>query len=1058
MEKLFNLLVARRTPKLSLPVAVGIALSCICWLLISAAPITAATQSEEARELGSGAPIEREIAAGEKHVYRITIDARTYLRILITPQNINVESKLLRPDSSDDNDVAYLPGDHGSKTVSFVAEVHGSYRLEVRQAGDAKSGRYAVRIEELRVATEQDKVRVAAERAEGKGRALVVRMSSAEQRREGIAKYEEALALWRKLDDKQGMLRTLLYLGVHHEELGEPQASLERNNEAIEIARMVGDHYQEGNLLLGIGVVYRDSGDTQKALDSFNQARQLFRNLSKKYGEALALNNIAMAMVQIGDWENALPYLEEALPTLSSVGDRFSEINVLNMMGKVHRFLGDKQKAIEFHNRALAIARAGKRLSGEALSLGHLGEAYVELGENQKALECYEQSVKLSRTLGHRFYEADALQRIGNVAYLSKDYKKALDSLNEALGLYRSTLDRRAEAKALHSLAEVNYSLGNFDDARRQIEQSLEIQESLRASIISQHFRDTIFTSAQRSFSLYIDLLMQLHKKNPASGHEAAALQTSERARARGLLELLAESQVDIRENVPKNLLELERSLQQQINAKAAARTRLLSDKQTQAQAGYFDKEIADLTARFREVEVEIRRSSPRYAALTQTRPLTATQIQQLLDVDTVLLEFALGEKQGWLWAVTPSAINSYQLPLSSQIESSARKVYELLAARQTKKGETEAQYRDRLHKAEAEFQTEAATLSRMLLGQIAAKLPQEWKGKRLAIVAPGMLEYIPFAALPSPSTQASLASKVNYRPLIVDHEIVNLPSASALASIRSESAGRKPAEKTVAVIADPVFDLGDSRLSASVKRTSIDNPDVGVRSRSDAQNSSQSQEASTAISQLMRSVRSFKLTNEQGRFSRLPFSREEADSIASLTPNNSLMKATDFQAKRSTAVSGELSHYRVIHFATHGLLNSEHPELSGLVLSLVDEKGKPQDGFLRMHEIYNLNLPADLVVLSACQTALGKQIKGEGLVGLTRGFMYAGAQRIVASLWQVDDLATAHLMKSFYRGMLVECLRPAAALRAAQIETQKQKRWSSPFYWAAFTIQGEWK
>src|SRR6185503_1848503 len=155
---------------------------------------------------------------------------------------------------------------------------------------------------------------------------------------------------------------------------------------------------------------------------------------------------------------------------------------------------------------------------------------------------------------------------------------------------------------------------------------------------------------------------------------------------------------------------------------------------------------------------------------------------------------------------------------------------------------------------------------------------------------------------------------------------------------------------------------------------------------------------------------------------------------------------------------SDQLSQYRIIHFATHGLLNSEHPELSGLVFSLVDRQGKPQNGFLRLHEVYNLNLPAELVVLSACQTGLGKDVKGEGLVGLTRGFMYAGAARVMASLWQVDDLATAELMKLFYANMLGDGMRPAAALRDAQVEMWKQKQWRAPYYWAGFTLQGEWK
>jgi CHAT domain-containing protein len=274
----------------------------------------------------------------------------------------------------------------------------------------------------------------------------------------------------------------------------------------------------------------------------------------------------------------------------------------------------------------------------------------------------------------------------------------------------------------------------------------------------------------------------------------------------------------------------------------------------------------------------------------------------------------------------------------------------------------------------------------------------------------------VPFAALPHPAAG-------NYQPLIADHEVVNLPSASALALIRREAAGRQTGMKTLALLADPVFEADDPRF-------------VTLRKKK-ASNSAPAR--------------------REG-FSRLPFSREEADEIAKLVPKNSLLKATDFRANRATATSPELSRYRIIHFATHGLLNDEHPLLSGLAFSLVDENGAPQDGYLRMHEIYNLRLPADLVVLSACQTALGEEIKGEGLVGLTRGFMHAGAQRVVASLWRVDDQATADLMKRFYRGMLKENLRPAAALRAAQIEMSKISRWSSPYFWASFVLQGEWR
>jgi CHAT domain-containing protein len=232
-----------------------------------------------------------------------------------------------------------------------------------------------------------------------------------------------------------------------------------------------------------------------------------------------------------------------------------------------------------------------------------------------------------------------------------------------------------------------------------------------------------------------------------------------------------------------------------------------------------------------------------------------------------------------------------------------------------------------------------------------------------------------------------------------------------------------------------------------------MNDPRVAAAKKSSA--SADLAEADTnGASPLARTMRDFNFA----KLSRLPFSRQEAEAALSYAPGAGNLKALSFDASRQRATSADLSRYRILHFATHGLLNSEHPELSGLVLSLVDTTGKPQDGFLRLHDIYDLKLNADLVVLSACQTGLGKQVRGEGLVGLTRGFMYAGAPRVVASLWQVNDVATAELMKHFYHGLLKEGLRPAAALRSAQLELMKQKRWASPYYWAPFVLQGEWK
>jgi CHAT domain-containing protein len=313
-----------------------------------------------------------------------------------------------------------------------------------------------------------------------------------------------------------------------------------------------------------------------------------------------------------------------------------------------------------------------------------------------------------------------------------------------------------------------------------------------------------------------------------------------------------------------------------------------------------------------------------------------------------------------------------------------------------------------------------------MVLGPVAGHLAR----RRLLVVSDGALQYVPFGALYTPTTGSRPRT-----PLIVEHEIVSLPSASALAVQRQELAAREPADRLLAVLADPVLGADDARVRRAARAAG-------------------GPPTAEPVAQLDRSAREIGIA----RFERLPFTRKEADAITGFVRQRQTLKAVDFDASRGTLMDPALDRYQVIHLATHGILNSVHPELSGIVLSLVDRDGRPQDGFVRAHEIFNLKLGARLVVLSACRTALGKEIRGEGLVGLVRGFMYAGAARVVASLWDVRDEATAALMTRFYEGMLKRGLTPAGALRAAQVSMWRDTRWEAPYYWAGFVMQGEWK
>jgi len=1028
----------------------------------------AAPSAQESVSLEPGKPVERELPGGQSHFYKITMISGQYSRIVVEQRGIDVAVALFTPDSKK---ISEADSEHlieGSETVSVIAEASGAYLIDVRSPEKtAKAGRYEIKVEGLRAATDEDKYRVAGELIFREAERL--QNGTLEDRRKSVEKYHEALELYRRANDRNGEAETLNSIGAVYGRLGEMQKALEKFNEALPLRRAVGDRWGEAVTLSNVGVVYKSLGEmqkalgkfseslplrravgdrrgeahalnnigavyhslgeAQKALEKFNEALLLRRTIGDRSGEAATLSNIGTVYHSLGEEQKALEKFNESLPIRRAVGDRWGEAIILNNIGTVYDSLRKTQEALEKYNESLLISRTVGDRSGEARTLNNIGWVYQSLGETQKALEKFNESLPIWRAVGNRSEEATTINNIGSVYDSLGEMLEALERYNNALLLRRAVGDRNGEAYTLLGIARVEQKRGNLTQAHQTIEQAVGMIESLRTNVVSQELRASYFASRHEYFESYIDVLMQMHKQNSAASSDALALAVSERARARSLLELLKEARADIRQGVDGSLLERERSLQQRLNARAAAQVSLLNRMHTPEQAAAAAKEIAAITAEYEEVRAQIRARSPRYAALTQPQPLGLTEIQQqALDEDTLLLEYALGEKRSYLWLVSQISIDSYELPPRAEIETATRRVYELLTQR-PKRGTP----------PDPQFIAQARALSGMLLGPAAAQLG----AKRLVIVAPGALSYLPFAALPSPEDKKRPAG--DYEPLIAKHEVVSIPSASVLSIIHRETAGRQRAAKLVAVLADPVFEESDPRLESAKKGNPSREPPAAPA-------------ADAEYSELTRAIRTMNFPDARAGFTRLAFSRYEANSVIALTPKGTGLKATDFNASRDLALSREMNQYRIVHFATHGLLNSERPELSGLVFSLIDQEGKPQDGFLRLHEIYNLQLNADLIVLSACETGLGKEIKGEGLIGLTRGFMYAGAPRVVASLWNVDDLATAELMKLFYQRMLKDGLPAGAALRAAQLELSRQKRWASPYFWAGFVLHGEWK
>ncbi|MEA5549422.1 tetratricopeptide repeat protein [Anabaena cylindrica UHCC 0172] len=824
------------------------------------------------------------------------------------------------------------------------------------------------------------------------------------ENKKALEYYTQSLSIFQQLGDKSKTASTFNNLGVTYDKLGEKQKALSYYNQALILSQQVNDKNLEALAINNIGGIYDDIGESQKALDYFNQSLPITQKTGNKNLEALILNNIGGIYDKLGEENQALDYYNKSLNLFKTLGDKSRESLTLNNIGGIYNDLREKQKALDYFNQSLLLARQVSNKSREAIVLNNIGAIYEDLGEKQQALEYYQQAVLIAQQIGEKGSEAIFINNVASIYSNTGDKQKALDYYQQSLVLKKQVEDKSGEALSLYNIAYIQSDSGNSQQALTSIETAIKIVEKLRTKIGSQELRASYFATVQDYYKLYIDLLMQLHQKDPHQGYDAQALHASERGRARSLLELLTEANADIRTGVDSQLLAEESNLQQQLNTLENNKYQLLNSQYSQKQLKEIQGNIESLLTQIDQLAAKIRLTSPRYAELKYPEPLTLKQIQeQVLDDNTILLEYSLGKDRSYLWVVSKKGMTSYQLPKLTVIKAASDEFYSFLKT--GKEGDLEV----------------GQKLSQMLLQPVASQLGN----KRLLIVGDGALQYIPFAALPIPS------AKSGYTPLLVQNEIVSLPSASTVAILRRQLRGRIPATKTLAVIADPVFELTDTRFSGV--------PAFG--------------KTTTIASSLTRSAFDVGST-----LNRLEYTRKEAEKILALVPKNKRLQAFDFQASRDIATNSELGNYQIIHLATHGLLNSIHPELSGVVFSLFDQDGKSQNGFLRLQDIFNLNLPAELVVLSACETGLGEEVKGEGLVGLTRGFMYAGAKRVVVSLWSVSDVGTAELMTKFYQKMLKEGLNPMAALRMAQLEMWRNQNFSAPYYWAAFSIQGDWQ
>jgi CHAT domain-containing protein len=796
---------------------------------------------------------------------------------------------------------------------------------------------------------------------------------------EATQSYEQALALWRELNNSPAQAGALIMLGFIDFRKAEWQTSISRFVQAQALIDEEAEPEKMGQIAAGMAEVFNEHGLPEDGAKHYMRALAYYRKTQDPHLIWYANWGVGWTYYLQEKYQEALTQCEQSLTGVPS--DGIEAAATYETIGRIR------------------MATAEYPAAKQAL---------------QFALDIYTRAVNRMEVARVQGLIGQVLEYQGHLAVARRSYWQALET-------YNKISDPFNQAAVFYALGRLELKRGKYNEAEDYLARSIEITEKFDRIASSRDLTMAFSASVHERYQTYIECLMSKHRMAPTAGFDIRAFQTSESARARSLADFLRATQSNFAPGLDSQLAQREKSLRQSLWQRSEYRSRLLSSRKgtyNPEELNALNAEISQLETEYSQVTTLINERYPAYKQITQPVAWNLSRIQEQVigDTETVLLEYSVGAEKSYVWAVKRNGIKTFELPGRQAIETAAKKVYDLLLLPPAADTETKL--------------TEASQeLSRMVLLPVATELD-----KRVVIVVPDeALNYIPFQILSlSPNTD----------PLVARYDVVNAPSGSILGDIRQEAMRRQPATKLLAAFGDPVFPANYSERKdekGSDEAIAMQHPGA-VRWHS-------------ALRDMELNGDSF----DPSVITPLFYATRELDNLRELVGREGLV-ASDFAATRERLLSTDLTQYSMLHLATHGFLDPKRPEFSGLVLSTVDRQGKQIDGFIGLQEIYELRAPVLMVVLSACRTALGKDVRGEGLVGLTRGFMYAGASSVVASLWKVDDAATAELMKLFYSNILQHGMKPAEALRAAQNSIRQQPRWRSPYYWGAFTLQGEYK
>lgn len=847
---------------------------------------------------------------------------------------------------------------------------------------------------------------------EGKAEALLIRPFCIPNKFEALQNAEESLELWKSTNQKMGQAKAYMIVG-EYQMIQNNLLQASRNYEtAQKLWEELNVPNQFAECLINLGFIEYRKGAWQASLSFYIQAQHLIVDeAAEPYMMGQMKAGLAEAFIESGLPSTGLDRYREALEYYRQMNSPGPVAGMQWGIGTAHYYLGNYSEALGMLKSTRTEALALENFMLAALCDDFTGRSYYELQDYPAALRHYQAALDGFMTSGNPMEAARSVALMGQVYQRLGNFQNARTHYLRALASFQKLSDQVNEAATLYALGSLELEQNSVDAAEQHLKQSIEITEKMRRVSLNSDLTAAFSARVHERYEKYIDCKMRKYAASQAQDLVKDAFETSELSRARSLAELLHATQANLFSGLDPQVADQEKRLRGFLNDNQNAKIRLLSREFQTAELKALESEYQRLKAEHDQLLQNIRRLDSTYEQVIQPSAWDLRKIQDrvIADDHTVLLEFSIGSEKSYVWAVTRSGIKSYELPNEEIIDPLARRVHKLLSS-------------PPMNDAEHNLSSAAQDLARVILWPASEHLDKD----RIIVVADGVLNYVPFQILPSPSSN---------KLLVEDAEIINAPSASIFGELREEAAHRQRATNLLAAFGDPVFAADYQTKNAEDNEQLI------------------------ATAQLRSALRDNDLNEEtfdRSALTRLFYAKRELDSLREVAGERTLI-VREYDATRERFLNTDLTQFEILHLVTHGYFNPKYPQNSGFVLTDVDRNQKHMQGFIGLREIYELRAPVLLVVLSACQTALGENVRGEGLMGMTRGFMHAGASSVVASLWEVDDRATAELMKLFYSNMLQHGMKTGEALRAAQNTIRQRPEWRAPHYWAAFTLQGEY-